>query len=659
MLRTLCPLFLALTAIPLFADADLRLAVGQSTQIHNFANGTYEIDAAVFNKGPDTARNVRVTFDFPAALLIQYTNPGGKCDTAHRPVVCTMGDVPPTTGPSAQGFTVGFILPPQGGTVTYTVIASSDTPDPEPDDNIFHGSVNVENLTYLYVADGTTPSRVDPGGTTVVTTEIRNWAPSNPQNIHVHYDAVDATIEKLSPSSRWTCTGDATSADCTAPALDEGCRCTRDLSLTLRVKNDRAGGKALLNTTVTTSLADISGPAINLPATIPIYRWLTVTSTADSGAGSLRDAITQANAGCNDPCRIAFEIPGPVPASGWFTIAPSTPLPPITADRVIVDGTTQTAFTGDTNPAGPEIFLDGRFTASGHGLEVRSRCDAVVQGLSIGNFSDHGLALPSPVACSVNDSADQHLVTHNYLGVDPSGVTAAPNLRGLLAENGCFVTGNVISSNRNSGVWAWRGSLAVNGNTITNNGRSGIFFGPLVTFSEALDNTISFNREMGVAIAREAQLVDVRQNSMRGNGGLGIDIGLDGPNAPVADDSGTQPNPPTMLSAVYDPALKMTIVTVSLVTKFPKNFGNTTQLDFYANDGPNGQGEQWIGTGDSSVTNRGLALRGDFRGKWINATNTRIHFEAALPPSSQSIGSKSIAGGQTTTSELGNSILVQ
>src|SRR5207249_125198 len=48
-----------------------------------------------------------------------------------------------------------------------------------------------------------------------------------------------------------------------------------------------------------------------------------VTTTADSGAGSLRDAITTVNAAsCASGCAIVFQIPPPVPAGGYFTIQP-------------------------------------------------------------------------------------------------------------------------------------------------------------------------------------------------------------------------------------------------------------------------------------------------------------------------------------------------
>src|SRR6266404_3621583 len=64
---------------------------------------------------------------------------------------------------------------------------------------------------------------------------------------------------------------------------------------------------------------------------------LTVTNTADSGPGSLRQAIMDANAdtSTNDVV-IEFNIPG----SGVQTIAPLTPLPIITR-ALTIDGYTQ------------------------------------------------------------------------------------------------------------------------------------------------------------------------------------------------------------------------------------------------------------------------------------------------------------------------------
>ena len=69
-----------------------------------------------------------------------------------------------------------------------------------------------------------------------------------------------------------------------------------------------------------------------------------VISTADTGAGSLRDAITTVNAG--NAFSIAFDIPTSDPnynsVAGTWTIAPASPLPGITS-KVLIDGTEQRA----------------------------------------------------------------------------------------------------------------------------------------------------------------------------------------------------------------------------------------------------------------------------------------------------------------------------
>jgi hypothetical protein len=72
----------------------------------------------------------------------------------------------------------------------------------------------------------------------------------------------------------------------------------------------------------------------------------TVINTNDSGAGSLRQAITDANAhGGADV--INFAIPG----GGLHTISPASALPVIT-DAVTIDGTTQSGSSVNTNAFG-------------------------------------------------------------------------------------------------------------------------------------------------------------------------------------------------------------------------------------------------------------------------------------------------------------------
>ena len=81
--------------------------------------------------------------------------------------------------------------------------------------------------------------------------------------------------------------------------------------------------------------AGLVGAAILLSAGIASATTYTVTSSADAGAGTLRQAIIDANTSLG-PDTIAFNIVG----SGVHTIVPVTLLPPIT-DAVTIDGYTQ------------------------------------------------------------------------------------------------------------------------------------------------------------------------------------------------------------------------------------------------------------------------------------------------------------------------------
>ena len=72
----------------------------------------------------------------------------------------------------------------------------------------------------------------------------------------------------------------------------------------------------------------------------------TVVNTDDSGPGSLRQAILDADV-AGDGSTVAFDIPG----SGVQTISPTSDLPSISA-AITIDGTTQPGARASTNPVG-------------------------------------------------------------------------------------------------------------------------------------------------------------------------------------------------------------------------------------------------------------------------------------------------------------------
>ena len=111
-----------------------------------------------------------------------------------------------------------------------------------------------------------------------------------------------------------------------------------------------------------------------------------VTTTADSGPGSLREAITLSNTtpGFDD---ILFAIPG----TGVQTIALEAPLPAIT-DSVTIDATTQPGWSGspvvviDGSNAGPHA--DGLVIASSDPIAASN-----VLALGVQNFHGNGVVI--------------------------------------------------------------------------------------------------------------------------------------------------------------------------------------------------------------------------------------------------------------------------
>src|SRR6266545_4308864 len=100
----------------------------------------------------------------------------------------------------------------------------------------------------------------------------------------------------------------------------------------------------------------------------------TVTTTGDSGAGSLRQAILNANATAGTDT-IRFSI-----GSGARTISPLSALPTIT-EAVVIDGTTQPGFSGP-----PIIELSGASAGMGaNGLRISSG-GCLITGLVINRF---------------------------------------------------------------------------------------------------------------------------------------------------------------------------------------------------------------------------------------------------------------------------------
>lgn len=479
----------------------------------------------------------------------------------------------------------------------------------------------------------------------------------------------EATIELLEAHAGWTCTNTGKTAECTVPYSVIG---EDRFWVTVRAGGTNGGASTLTMTATSAQPVDGSGANVS-HATLQSFQTLAVETTADAGPGSLRAVIETANS-LTKPVKIEFHLPAPVPAEGWFTIIPESPLPPIMNERVFVDGKSQTRLTGDTNTRGPEIAIDGR--RAHRGLEIHSACLAHVEGLVLGNFDEKpGLWFTKSHTCPGGfNPTDVRLVADNYLGTDPTGTVAWPNLRGLCGDFGSgTIRNNVISGNTYSGMWIWltegrfdsflieenRIGTAADGVTPLPNGAAGMLFGPRVS-ADVQRNVIANHPGMGIALVPGETYVGIRENSMRDNGGIGIDWSIDGV-SPFQEDDSQAPNAPMLLSAFYDPATNRTYFNVVSKARRTGADGISLALGFYANRGPDGDGEQWLS--DALVNaNDGSAYQtsipGDHRGKWINATLTRAPVLFARPPGG-GVSAEGATFGDDSTSELSNAIFVE
>src|SRR5262249_12738692 len=118
---------------------------------------------------------------------------------------------------------------------------------------------------------------------------------------------------------------------------------------------------------------------------------LVVTNTNDSGPGSLRQAILDANeSNSAPPDTIEFAISGPIPGTGYFEISPLSALPTIT-HPTIIDGYSQAGAVTNSALQGDNaiilIRLDGLFSGFSDGLTIAAG-GSTVQGLSFTEFAD-------------------------------------------------------------------------------------------------------------------------------------------------------------------------------------------------------------------------------------------------------------------------------
>ena len=209
----------------------------------------------------------------------------------------------------------------------------------------------------------------------------------------------------------------------------------------------------------------------------------TVTNTNDTGPGSLRQAILDANANAGSDT-IAFSVTGAGCTGGVCTITPANALPVISSP-VLIDGYTQTGALVNTNAQGAlntvlKIVLSGAI--HGNGLQVSTGGDgSTIRGLVLNGGWDYGISF---YFAGVGGT-----VRGCFIGTDVAG-TAVPNphnIRGVDAQFTSNVTiggpapadRNLIAGNAQSGITISHGVNAlVQGNLVgVNKSSTAVFEG--------------------------------------------------------------------------------------------------------------------------------------------------------------------------------------
>ena len=363
----------------------------------------------------------------------------------------------------------------------------------------------------------------------------------------------------------------------------------------------------------------------------------TVTNTNDSGPGSLRQAMLDAN-GTPGADTIAFNIPGP----GVHTIAPATQLPDM-LETVTIDGYTQPGSSPNTNATGA---LNTILTIELDGTNAGNRC--VTFGAS--NSTARGLVINRCVEAFemfnfFGSNATGIVVTGCFVGTDPSGTVAVPNAAGVTVP---FTQGgtveitvggpdpadrNLISGNTGSGIFAssnFNGGSqwSVFGNVIglakdaqtplpngigINLGGQGATTGKLGDVVPGLENVIAGNAGSGIRISVLPSSMAIRGNAIYGNGAVGIDLASQaGPFPNDADDADAGPNGLQNFPIISSVAPSGGSTHIQGVLH--STASTSYDIDFYANPACSNfpreflQGQTYIGSAPATTDASGTAV---------------------------------------------------
>jgi hypothetical protein len=260
--------------------------------------------------------------------------------------------------------------------------------------------------------------------------------------------------------------------------------------------------------------------SLSISAQAAIY---TVTSDADSGPGTLRDAITQANASAGVADAIEFNIGG----GGVRTINLLSPLPVINGagggSALFINGYSQPGSSVNTLPVGSNAVINIELNGAGAGAAIGLRCagtgpDAFcqIEGLVINRFQEGGIRI---------DATASGLVNGCFIGTNAAGTAALGNIN----------YGILFLDSSNAGAGANFFGTNAGRNVISGNSGTGVTISDTAQFIGINSNLIGTdktgtldvgNTSHGILIAN-SDSNQIAGNVISGNNGSGVTIQQD------------------------------------------------------------------------------------------------------------------------------------
>ncbi|TDW15039.1 DUF7507 domain-containing protein [Kribbella kalugense] len=395
-------------------DAQADLSVTKTAPATVVAGNELTYTLTVHNAGPSDAVGAVVSDTLPAGTtFVSGTGPGGDCTqdpTLSEPVVmCPVGQLAP--GDDATVTVVVKVSPDQPAeTLVNHATASSQTPDPNDQNNNGSAETKVTTAADLSMVKAVQPTTLVAGGEAVYTLTVHNAGPSTAQAVSVS-DAVPAGLSVL----------EATSADGTCPTSGSNVSCSLgtiaaggNAVVVIRVAVAAAQTAAITNTgsvTSTTSDPDPSNNDDSVTTDVQRVADIEVIKTSDEASAAAGGGVTY---------RLTVVNHGPSDATA------------VTAADTLPTGLTLTKADpdqGTCTTAGQNVSCDLGTIAAGKTATVviTAALDPAYTGKSLANTARAISPVTDPDESNNSSTVTIPVETRAELSVtktsDPSGVT--------------------------------------------------------------------------------------------------------------------------------------------------------------------------------------------------------------------------------------------